>query len=433
VTEDDDGARERRPAVPGSPGVHGWMLVVLGALTAIPPLSFDMYLPALPRVADDLGVAESNVQLTLSVCLLGLAVGQLVGGPVSDTLGRRRVLFVGASGYVLFSAVCALAPSLSVLVLARFLQGSFGGAALATARAVVRDRSTGTEAARIFSLLMLVSGAAPIVAPIVGGLLIRAMSWRGVFVVLALLGVAGVIAVATTIPETLSPDARRRGGAGETFSAALRVTRDRTFLGYALTCGFGFGGLFFFISSSSFVFQHDYELTSLQFSLVFATSALGLMICSRLNAGLVRRFGPERLLRWGVGQLLAGAVALVVALRLGAGLPAVLPALIVSNTSISFVAPNSTALALAPYGREAGLVSAYLGLIQFAVAAIATTLAGLAGDTTAFSMAYGILTMGVLAAAVHALLVRGAPTDVSTDVPQVLEEPMSGFVEAPDD
>ncbi len=356
-------------------GVTLPMLFVLGGLSAVPPLSFDMYLPALPEVAQSLGVPEAQIQLTLSACLLGIALGQLFGGPVSDSLGRRRPLLVGVAGYAACSLACALAPSAPVLVAFRFLQGLLGGVAVVIARAIVRDRAEGAAAARIFSLLMLVSGIAPIVAPLLGGLLIEVTSWRGIFVVLSLLGAAGLVAVTVVVPETLPAERRHTGGVGETVSVASRVARDRTLMGYALTSAFAFGALFFYISSSSFVFQDIYGLSSREYSLIFAANSVGLMAMGWLNANLVRKHEPATLLRWGVGQAVVGSAALCVVLLLGLGLPAILPALMVAVLSLALIAPNATALALAPYGREAGTVSAFLGVMQFAIGAIASPLA----------------------------------------------------------
>ena len=203
-------------------GITVPMLLVLGGLSAVPPLSFDMYLPALPQVADSLGVPEAQIQLTLSACLLGLAFGQLFGGPVSDSLGRRRPLLVGVGGYAFFSLACAFAPTAPALVVLRFAQGLLGGVAVVIARAVVRDREEGAAAARVFSLLMLVSGIAPIAAPLFGGLLITVTSWRGIFVVLSLLGAAGLLAVTVILPETLAPEDRHSGGIGQTVTVAKR-------------------------------------------------------------------------------------------------------------------------------------------------------------------------------------------------------------------
>ena len=401
------------------------MLLVLGALTAIPPLSFDMYLPALPDIASDFGVAESQVQLTLSACLIGIALGQLFGGPVSDAFGRRRPLVAGLAGYLAFCLGCALAPSLPALVGLRFLMGLFGGVAVVISRAIVRDRATGAAAARIFSLLMLVGGTAPVLAPVIGGILIGVTSWRGIFVVLAALGVAGLVATLAVLPETLAVADRRSGGIRDTAAVIRRVARDRMFMGFALTSACAFGVLFFYISSSSFVFQEVYDLSAQGFSAVFAGNAVGLVLVGQVNAALVHRFSPESLLLFGIGQMIVGAAALVIAVQLGGGLAVVIGALVVANLGIPLIAPNATALALGAYGREAGTVSAFLGVLQFAIGAIATPIAGAFGDTTQYSMAYGMLVMAVLSLCAHGALIRRPPATV----PDVLEDPMTGFLE----
>src|SRR4051794_18882702 len=402
------------------------MLLVLAGLSAVPPLSFDMYLPALLDIARDLGVSESQVQLTLSACLLGIALGQLFGGPVSDALGRRRPLLVGLVGYTVFSALCVVAPSVTVLVAVRFLQGLFVGVAVVLSRAVVRDRADGREAARTFSLLMTISGIAPVLAPIIGGAITTTTSWRGVFVVLTVLGLIGIAATVAILPETLPASARRTGGVRDTLAVAGGVLRNRSVVGYGLTAAFGFGALFFWISRSSFVLQDVYGLSRAGFSLAFAANAVLLMAMGRANASLVQRHSPETLLRWGVAQLLFGGVALCVALWLDAPLAVVLPVLFVATTSLPLIAPNATALALAPYGREAGTVSAFLGVLQFAIGAIASPIASLFGDATQFTMAYGIVVMGFLAFLAHALLVTRVPV---TATHHVLEEAQAAFVE----
>ena len=385
-------------------GITVPMLFVLGGLTAVPPLTFDAYLPALPQVAADLGVPEAQIQLTLSACLLGIAFGQLFGGPVSDARGRRTPLLVGVLGYTFFSLACAVAPSAPALVGLRFGQGLLGGVAVVIARAIVRDRAEGAAAARVFSLLMLVGGLAPILAPLVGSALIEVTTWRGIFVFLAGLGAIGLVAVMKVLPETLAPADRHTGGIRDTLAVAGRVVRDRDVMGFVLTSAFASGALFFYISSSSFVFQDVYDLSPTAFSLISATNAIGLMAMGWVNATLVRHRDPAHLLTWGVGQLALGAIALCVVLWAGWGLPAVLPCLMVAVISLPLIIPNATALALGPYGREAGTVSAFVGVVQFAVGAIASPLAGIAGETTQFSMAFGMLTMAGLSLLARVLL-----------------------------
>ena len=387
------------------PGITVPMLLVLGGLSAVPPLSFDMYLPALPEVAKNLGVPEAQIQLTLSACLLGLAFGQLFGGPISDSLGRRRPLLVGVGGYAIASLACAFAPTASALVVLRFAQGLLGGVAVVIARAIVRDREEGAAAARVFSLLAIVSGIAPVVAPLIGGLLINVTSWRGIFVVLSLLGAVGLLAVTGVLPETLRREDRHVGGVRETWVVTKRVGRDRRLIGFAMTAAFAAGGLFFYLSCSSFVFQDIYGLTAAEYSVIFAVNAVGLMLIGLANARLVRRHEPATMLRVGVIQAVVGALAMCVALWLDLGLPGLIPTLLLSLLSLPLIVPNATALALAPFGREAGTVSALIGVSQFAVGALASPLAGVGGGVTQFSMAFGMLIMGVLALVTRKVLV----------------------------
>jgi len=396
----------RRPSEQQDSHAISWaMVLVLGALSGIPPLAFDMYLPALPDVATDYGVPESYIQLTLSSCLIGIALGQLFGGPISDALGRRRPLLIGCVGYTALAFACAVAPSALVLVLLRFFMGLFGGVAVVISRAIVRDRSSGAAAARVFSLLMLVSSIAPIVAPVIGGVLINLTSWRGIFAVLGGLGAVTLIAVVVILPETLPLDRRRSGGIADTMSVVRVVVRDRRFMGYALTAGFTAGALFFYISSSSFVFQDIYGLSPQGFSAVFAGNAIGLMVFGQLNALLVGRLGPQPLLRFGVCQVLAGTLALATVVALGLGLAFVISTMVVANLGLPLIVPNATALGLTDYGREAGMASAFIGVLQFAIGAVATPLVGLFSDTNQYSMAYGMLSMAVLAAVTYALMV----------------------------
>jgi DHA1 family bicyclomycin/chloramphenicol resistance-like MFS transporter len=399
------------------PGIPWSLLLVLGGLSATPPLSIDMYLPSLPKIASDFAAPQSQVQLTLSACILGIALGQFLGGPVSDAMGRRRPLLVGVTGYIVFSLTCAVAPSVPVLIAGRFLQGLLGGVAVVISRAIVRDRAEGAEAARAFSLLVMVGGVAPVVAPVIGSFLASATSWRGIFMVQAGLGVAAAAAILLVLPETLPPSDRHSGELAETIATAARIVRDRRFVGYALTIGFCFGALFFYISSSSFVFQDSFGFSPKAYAGLFAANALGLMAVGRIGASLVRRYGASTLLWWGVTELLVGSIALCASLWLQLGLPGIFVSLLIANLSISLVSPNATALALDSYGKDAGTASAYLGVVQFAIAAVASPIAGVAGKTTKFSMAFGILAMGAAAFAVHLILCRRASPSPSITEP----------------
>lgn len=395
------------PAVPS----RRTLILLIGALGAFGPLSIDMYLPGLPELRAGFAAGASQTQLTLSACLLGLATGQLLSGPVSDALGRRRPLLVGVALYALASLACAFAPSISVLVALRFVQGFAGAAGIVIARSVVRDMYSGVAAARFFSLLLLVSGLAPILAPILGGQLLRFFSWRGVFVALALIGVALVLAAAALLPETLPPDRRQPGGIRPILRTFRRLLADRVFLGYALSGGLALGALFSYISGSPFVLQDIYGVSPQRFSLIFGMIAAGYVACGQVNGRLVGRVAPRALLRFGLGAMTAAALAFLLMVALGGsggvGLPGIVPALMVLVGSLGFVLPNSTALALADHPKVAGTASALIGLLQYAVGAAAAPLVGLAGEDTALPMALVIATAASAALLAFLTLTRG--------------------------
>jgi DHA1 family bicyclomycin/chloramphenicol resistance-like MFS transporter len=372
------------------------LFVLLGGLTAFGPLSIDMYLPALPAIGRDLAASESMIQLTLTACLIGLAIGQVVAGPVSDALGRRRPLLIGVAGYVLVSLLCAAAPTAPILVALRLLQGLAGAAGIVIARAIVRDLYTGSGAARYFSRLILVMGLAPILAPVLGAQLLRFTSWHGIFLALALITALLWLGAARGLPETLPVERRRRGGLGDTVQTFRRLAADAQFVGYAVAGGLAFGAMFAYIAGSPFVLQGIYRVSPQTFSLIFGLNALGFVITSQINGTLVGRIPPARLLTAGVTvTAVAGLALLAVILVGGLGLAAVLPPLFVLVSSIGFVVPNAVALALSRHPEAAGTGSALLGVIQSGIGAAGAPLVGIAGITTALPMAAVIATSGV--------------------------------------
>lgn len=379
--------------------------VVLGGLSAFGPLSIDMYLPALPRLAADFAAPASAVQLTVSACLVGLGLGQLVAGPTSDALGRRRPLLLGALLYAAASCAAAAAPSLGLLVAMRFLQGLAGAAGIAIARAVVRDLFEGREVARVFSLLMLVTGVAPVAAPVIGGQLLRLASWRSVFVLLGAIGVLIAAGVALRLPESLPAERRRPGGVPAAARAFRDLVRSRGFMGYALPAALTMTVLFSYISASPFVLQRQYGLTAQEFSLVFAANSVAIVAGSQLSARLARRVSPHRLLVAGLSLTVVAAVLLLVAAAGRLGLAAFLAPLALAIGSLGLVIPNAAALAVLPHPRAAGAASAQLGALQFAVGALVAPLTGLGLGTPAVAMA-----LVIAAAAVAALLTLAALT-----------------------
>jgi len=400
------------------------LLIILGALSAFAPLSIDMYLPALPALGRGFGASASQVQLTLSGCLLGLALGQLVAGPLSDALGRRRPLLVGVAAYTVASLLCVLAPSVGALVVLRFVQGLAGAAGIVIARAVVCDRYAGVAAARYFSLLMLVNGLAPILAPIIGAQLLRVTSWRGVFVVLATIGALLLLATATGLGETLAPTDRHTGGLPATLTTFRRLLADRHFVGYALSSGLSFAAMFAYISGSPFVLQDIYGVSPQLFSVVFGCNALGIMAASQINGRLVGRVPLSRLLAVGLAVTALGGIVLLAAVASHVGLIGVLPALFVVVSSQGIVLPNATTLALSGHPSTAGSASALLGVLQYVIGAAAAPLVGIGGTATALPMAVVIAVLGSMALATFLLLAHGAAgrsTGLSNDRQHGLE------------
>lgn len=384
------------------------LYLILGALSAIGPLSIDMYLPALPGLTRDLSAGASLVQLTLTAVLIGLATGQVLAGPVSDMWGRRRPMFAGIVAYTLASLACAVAPDVRLLIALRLLQGMAGAACIVIARAVVRDLYSGAAAARFFSLLMLVNGLAPVLAPVVGGQVLRVTSWRGVFVVLTALGAAMAVSL-LGLRETLPLADRHAGG----LRAALRTYRelcaDRAYTAYALSGGLAFAAMFAYISGSPFVLQDLYGLSPQMFSLVFAVNSVGLVAFGQLSGFLSGRVTMTALLRAGLLTGLAGGMLLVAAVFGGLGLPGVLPALFLVVASIGLTMPNSVALGLS--GRPAGIAgsaSALFGLTQFVIGGLTAPLVGVAGSHSAVPMALVIGTATLAAVAALTALTRGA-------------------------
>src|SRR4051794_20402412 len=282
------------------------LVLVLGFLTAIGPLTIDMYLPSLPTITAQLHASAAAVQLTLTGTLAGLALGQLLVGPLSDAVGRRAPLLAGVAVHILASILCVMAPNLAVLGTLRVLQGLGAAAASVVAMAIVRDLFTGLAAAKLFSRLMLVVGAAPILAPTLGGLVLRWTSWRGVFVVLALFGIAIITVAALFLPETLPARLRRNGGVVGTVRDYGRLFGDRPFVGLILVAGLSMAALFAYVAGSSFVFQEEYGLSQQQFGLVFGAGAVGLITATQLNVRLLRRWTPSQIL---VTALAGGAGA----------------------------------------------------------------------------------------------------------------------------
>ncbi len=380
-------------------------MLLLGALIAFAPMSIDMYLPGLPAIAAEFGAAPSAAQFTLSSFFIGLALGQAVHGPLADRFGRKPPLYAGLSLYVAASLGCALAPDILTLTALRFFQAAGGCAGVVIARAVVRDRFDAQTSARIYSLLMLVMGLAPILAPLLGGWLLILASWRAIFIVLALFGLACLLATWRYLPET-RPPGTVGGGLGATLRTYGDLLRDRAFLGYTLSGGFAQAGLFAYITGSPHVFIEGYGVPAQAYGWLFGLNALGLIASSQINRRLLLRRSADAILRRANrATVLLGLALLAVAASGRGGLPALLVPLFGYLASLGFTAPNALASALAKQGARAGSASALIGTLQFGLATVSSLLVGLLGGGSALSMAAVIAGCGLSAYLAHRLLV----------------------------
>jgi DHA1 family bicyclomycin/chloramphenicol resistance-like MFS transporter len=356
------------------------MLVVLGALSAFGPLAMDMYLPATPTIAAALHAGQSLVQLTLSGCLAGLAIGQLVAGPLSDGLGRRRPLLIGLVAFVIFSIACALAPDIGSLIAFRFLQGMAGAAGVVLSLAIVRDMYEGTELARVLGLLTLVFGLAPVLAPVIGGQVLRFTSWRGVFGVLAAVGMALLVA-SWFLPETLPPQRRTPPRFRQLLDDSRTLVRDRQYTGNTLALTLGTAALITYISALPFIIEDAYHGSPQLFSLFFTINAIGLALMAQLGTRLIRRMPVARVVHASLLVMVAGALAFLAAALTGhPPLAALLVPLFVFVASFGMMRPNGTALALDGHASIAGTASAWLGALPFMLGAVLSPLAGLGGQ-----------------------------------------------------
>ena len=373
---------------------------VLALISAITPLATDMYLPSFPVLAAELGTTASNVQLTLTAFLVGLALGQLVIGPLSDSWGRRGLLLTGTAVCVLATLVCALAPNVWVLIAARFVMGFSGGAGVVLSRAVVADRTSGKRAARLFSVMMAIQGIAPVVAPLVGGTLAGLVGWRGIFWVLTGLTAVMFVGVLATIPESLPAERRSGGGLGPMARDVASALGRRRYVGYSLAFALAFAALFAYISGSPFVLQGTLGLSRTQYTVAFAINAVGLAAASAANAQLLRRYTPGRLLLVGVSALVICSGLLTAVVLAGTPRWPTLVLLFAAVLSVGFVLGNASALAIDEVPEMAGTGSALLGALQFGLGAVVSPLVG----SSAVTMAALMLLAATLAAASFVLL-----------------------------
>ncbi|MEE1617757.1 multidrug effflux MFS transporter [Brachybacterium sp. J153] len=401
------------PTTPVIPKVLPWILLLL---TVFGPISMDLYLPALPALTAELGAVTSVAQLTVTACLLGLASGQLLAGPASDQYGRRRILLLGVAAYVVFSTLCALSPSIELLIAARYVQGLAGGVGVVIAQAAGRDLFDGRELIRFYGRLAVAGPTAAIVGPLIGGLLNVFFDWRGLFGFLAVVGVVLLILSATLFTETLPPERRSSGGLGRT-GADLRVLiADRVFVGAVLTQGFVYAAIFAYLAGSTFVLQEIYGLSPQGYAAAFALNSTGAVLGGWTGGRLAERWNVHGALFAGIGVTGLGALGLLLAGLAPMPLAVVVASLFLLACGAQLASPAGTTLALREYPQMAGTAGSILGTARFGFGAISAPFVGIAGSLSILPL--GVITTGcaVLAVAAGLLTLRRRPALVEEPV-----------------
>jgi len=397
-----------RPQTTAAPDRRPWsirLVVVLAGLSAFAPVTTDLYLPALPRLGRDLGVTAASVEVTLTMCVVGIAVGQLLVGPLSDTLGRRRPLLAGLVLFIASSLGCAAAPSIAVLDILRLLQGISGATGIVIARAMVRDMYSGVEAARLYATLGAIIPLAPILAPTVGGAILLVTSWRGIFAVQAGVGLVLLVAAALVTHETLAPEHRHRGSVRGALATYRDLLHSPRYSRVVAAGSLGFAGFFAYISASSFVYQDVLGFSAQAFGLLFAVNGIGLLATNVVNARLVRSVVPERLLRVGLATIAVAGVLTAAAAIAGLGAWALLPLMFAIVCSMGLIMSNSIAVSMALESHRAGSAAALFGASQFFVGAAVAPIVGAAG-ASAVPMGIVMATSGVAAMAIGRTITR---------------------------
>jgi len=396
-----------------------WLVIALGALSSFGPLCLDMYLPALPQLPGDLSSTASAAQLTLSACIVGLGLGQLITGPASDRFGRRGPLLIGVAVFVAASVVCAVTTSMTLLIVTRLVQGAAGAAGIVVGRAVVADLFAGKVAAAYFSAIAAINGLSPILAPVIGGQVLRVGTWRTVFWVLAGIGVAMLLLAFFVIRETLPPERRSSGGMTGDLRAFATLLHDRGYTNTVLAGTMVSAAMFGYISATPFLLQDGFGLSAQWFSACFALNALGIVAATQIGRMLLHRTTSFALLSWGVGQALMGAVLLMVTVLAGWGLAMVLVSLFVMVSSVGLALPHSSAIAMDRHRSIAGAASALFGLAQFAFGAVTAPLVGLGDRTSGLALAVTAV-VAVLIGVVALLVARPIIHTAGTTVPEHL-------------
>lgn len=393
-----------RTAAPSTSPPTVALIVVLALLTAVTPFSVGMYMSAFPVMADEFGTSATAVQLTLTTFLVGLAVGQLFIGQLSDRLGRRRPMLIGVVACLAASVLCAFSPSIEILIALRFVQGFAGAAGVVIARAIITDRTRGSQAARLYSMMMVIGVLAPALAPVLGGQVVAGFGWRAVFFALAGLNLVMLIGAFFLAGESLPVEQRRPAGAKAFAAGVVSVLGNRRFMGYTLTLGCVSAAIFAVISASPFVLQNIIGLSPSAYSLAFGGCSLAVAVTGVVSARLVRTVSPRRLLFGGIS-----AMAIVSLLTLlNATVWGVVPWLTIALMAcfmgtVGFTFANATTLAIGEVRYAAGTGSAVIGFMQYGLGGLVSPLVGVAGEHSAVPM--GVTMVGCAALAATALLV----------------------------
>jgi DHA1 family bicyclomycin/chloramphenicol resistance-like MFS transporter len=396
-------AADRRPFSRALPAL-------LLLLTVFGPISMDLYLPALPALTVELGAATSVAQLTVTACLIGLAAGQLVAGPLSDRYGRRGILMIGIVSYIVVSLVCAVSPTVELLIAARLVQGLAGGVGIVIAQAAGRDVYTGGQLIRFYGRLTVIGGFAAIVGPLLGGLLNTFTDWRGLFVFLSVIGAAILVITLLVFRETLAPDQRIRGGFAETMRDYRTLLSDRVFVGAVLNQGFLYAALFAYLAGATFVLQDIYGLSPLAYAAAFGLNSAGFMVFGYVAGRLAERWSVGRTLTIGVLVAGLGAAGLLAAGLTTLPLWVVIVSLFVLASGVAISSPPATTLALVDYPQMAGTASSLLGMVRFGFGGIAAPLVGVPGGTSILPL--GVVTVAaVMLAGIAYLALAARPAD----------------------
>ncbi|WP_237212416.1 multidrug effflux MFS transporter [Rothia nasimurium] len=398
------------------PGLPLVTIFTLASLTAVGPLAIDMYLAALPTIASDLATTAPTVQLTLTAFLAGMGAGQFVVGPLSDKTGRRLPLLVGVVLCAAATLACAFAPTIEILIASRFLMGFTGAIGLVLSRAVIVDSTSGLQTAKLMSVMMMINGFAPVVAPLLGGVVLTYGTWRDVFKVIAVLVACSMVLVALFVKESLPPERRRTGSLLTVYTGMVEVAKNRRYRGFMLTLVLAFGALFAYVSGSPYLLQNVMGLSEVHFTYAFGFNSMGVVLASFINAFLIGRVAQRTILTVGASSILLVSVLLTLHFLMGPSLLVTMILLFTFTTSVGLIFGNASALAMGEARHIAGSASALMGTTQSLVGGLSAPLVALGGSSAYLPMALTMLGFSLLAG-LSLFTTPRSPSDYVTDRP----------------